>query len=401
MDLFRMYWTRTFRKPGAIFLWLAVPFVFMVIYQLTFGGERKLTVGLAVMDCDSSFVSNLVCGSFSQGPLADLIEVYRIEDTDELEHLFRREQASAGVVIPDGFQARVLASEPTTLTFYRNPRHSISPQVAEGVVSGLCTLGNGALNRFREPMRRIEAFVDGKRNASADDVAEIARLIFTLGQQGPNLEAMFATDVKIVGEDEKEPWDINMAAMFFPGLLAFALMSASLSIEYRFLFDRKNRITHRLAMAPIRPAGMVLQQRLYAMAFLYVMGAAIAFIGGLVWRIPANGLWQVHMIAIALIFFIVGVNGTIFGLSNSIKATSAISSVVLMAMMLLGGGFFPVEFMPKWVQAAAAHCPVGMANIGVTQCLTGRSPTISIPVLYGCSLAALAVSIVIGRKRII
>ncbi len=31
MHLFRMYWTRTLKKPGAIFLWLLLPFVFMTM----------------------------------------------------------------------------------------------------------------------------------------------------------------------------------------------------------------------------------------------------------------------------------------------------------------------------------------------------------------------------------
>lgn len=404
MHLFRMYWTRTLKKPGAIFLWLLIPFAFMTIYTLVFGGSGGFvpSTGLAIVDRDSSFASGLVAGAFGQGPVADLVKIHRARDLDELEQLFADETASAGLVIPQRFEENVLRGEPTTLTLYKNPRHSIGPQIAEGVVGGLASMGNGLLGLFQRPLRDVQSFVDSGVEPTADDAAAIARDFYSLGQNTPNLAALADIDVRIVEEeaDKDETSDFNMAAMFFPGLVAFGLLSLSLSLETRFLYDRTRKVNHRLVVTPIRPFNVVLQQRVYVVVFLYVIAVATAVVGGVIWRIPPVGLFKANLISVALVIFIAGINGSLFALSNSIKAVSAISSLVMMVLMILGGGFFPVEGFQA-IQGISKYVPTGIANVGLTQSLTGRELTISIPGLYVYCVAFFVLSIFLGRKRLV
>lgn len=396
-----MYWTRTLKKPGAIFLWLLLPFVFMTIYTLSFGGDDSFSVGLAVVDQDSSLVSNFFVGAFNQGPLEGLITPYPVETLEEVDKLFSREKASAALVIPQRFGDRLFRSESVTLTLYRNPRHTIAPEIAEGIVGGMATLGNGAVSLFQEPLAAIQQYFDGNRTPTADEIAGIARTFYALADNAPNLGAIANIDVKIVEDKNKEPWELNMAAMFFPGLVAFTLMSLSLAIEYRFLFDRKNKINHRIVMTPMRPANILFQQRLYSVAFLYVMAVGTALLGGIIWGIAPMGILTVNLVAVALILFITGINGIIFGMTNSLKAVSAISSVVLMVLMVLGGGFFPIEFYPGWARLVAEWIPTGMANAALTRTLTGRETGVSLPLLYAYCGAVFALSVVVGRRRIV
>jgi len=401
MHLFRMYWARILKKPGGIFLWLLLPFVFMTIYTLTFGGDSAFTVGLAVIDQDSSLVSKLVAGSLDQGPLEGLITLFPAESLDEADRLFSREKASAALVIPPGFGEKLLRYEPVTLILYRNPRHEIAPEIAEGIVGGLATLGNGAVSLFKEPLTTIQGFIDDDRAPTAAEVAAIAETLYNLGDNAPNLGAIANIDVKIVENKKKEIWEFNMAALFFPGLVAFALMSLSLAIEYRFMFDRKNKINHRIVMTPMRPSNILFQQRIYSVSFLYVMAVCTSLLGGIIWDIAPTGILKVNLIAVALILFITGINGTIFAMTNSIKAVSGISSVVLMVLMVLGGGFFPIEAYPAWGIAIAEKIPTGMANAALTRTLTGRDTGVSLPLLYAYCGAFFALSIIVGRKRIV
>ncbi len=401
MHLFRMYWTRILKKPGGIFLWLLLPFVFMTIYTLTFGGDSAFTVGLAVIDQDSSLVSKLVTGSLDQGPLEGLITLFPVESLEEADKLFSREKASAALVIPPEFGEKLLRYEPVTLILYRNPRHEIAPEIAEGIVGGLATLGNGAVSLFKEPLTAIQGFIDDDRAPTAAEVAAIAETLYNLGDNAPNLGAIANIDVKIVENKKKEIWEFNMAALFFPGLVAFALMSLSLAIEYRFLFDRKNKINHRIVMTPMRPFNILFQQRMYSVSFLYVMAVCTGLLGGIIWDIPPAGILKANLIAVALILFITGINGTIFAMTDSIKAVSGISSVVLMVLMVLGGGFFPIEAYPAWGVAIAEKIPTGMANAALTRTLTGRDTGVSLPLLYAYCGAFFALSIIVGRKRIV
>jgi len=403
LPLFSMYWRRSLRKPGSIILWMLIPFVFMAIYTLAFGGDGDITprVGLAVVDRDSSLVSGLVRGAFGQGELSNLIDLKEAADTADVAEMFAREEASAALVIPAGFADSVLALGDARLLLLTNPRQTISPQIAEGVVGALVSMGNGLVSIFAAPIGMIRGLSQSD-SMSADVVAATARAFFETGESAPGLAALDDISVSIVEEDKggDELDEFNMAALFFPGLVMFALFTVSLSLETRFLYDRTRKVTHRIVSAPVRPARIVAEQRLYAVSFLLAVAVVSALVGGIIWRIAPTGLATAGVIATALVFFIAGLNGTIFSLSNSVRATSAISSFLMMALVVVGGGFFPAEFWPEWMQRISRVVPTGIANLGLTRALTGRVIGVSLPALFVYSGLFFVAGIIAGRRRI-
>jgi len=398
-----MYWRRALRRPGSIVPWMLLPFVFMTIYSLAFGDNGGVAprVSVAIIDLDSTLVSGFVRGALGQGALADLIETREAADTAEVARLFAREEASAALLIPAGFADSVLAQGDARLVLYTNPRHSIGPQIARGVMDALVSMGNGLLGVFAEPIGMVRAMSQAD-DVTADQVGDAARAFYALGERTRGLDALSSISVTVVKEDagEETDDDFNMAALFFPGLVMFGLLSVSLSLETRFLYDRTRKVTHRIVTAPVRPVRVVLEQRLFAVSFLLAVTAVTGLAGGLIWRIAPLGLATAVVISVALVFFIAGLNGTIFSLSNSMRATSAISSFVMMALVIVGGGFFPAEFWPEWMQRISRVVPTGIANIALTRVLTGREIGVSLLGLYAYSGLFFAASLVAGRRRL-
>ena len=404
MQLFRMYWQRSLLRPGAILLWLSIPFVFMTIYTLVFGRDPQQTprTNLAVVDQDSSFVSRLVKGAFAQGPVGEMVAVVDAKNLDEVDRLFAAEDASAALVIPDGFGDRLLRGVPDSLVLYRNPRHYIGPEIAEGVVGSMVTLGNGMLGQFESPMEEVRRSLDRDADPSPDEIGSISKSFYTVSRDARGLAAIQNIDVTVVqDEGDEQGQDFNLAALFFPGLVMFGLMSVSLHLEHRFLVDRNHHVTRRIVTAPISPWQVAFQQRAYAASFVYIVGVLAAVVGGLAWRIPPHGLATANLITVALALFVAGINGVIFSLSNSVRAVGAISSLVMIFLAILGGGFFPAEFTPPAFQAVVKWIPTGMANLGLTHCLTGREAGISLPVLFAYCGAFFVAGIVAGRRRVV
>jgi ABC-2 type transport system permease protein len=400
MHLFRMYWQRTLRRPGSILVWLALPFVFMAIYTMVFGNDSSgpPRTTLAVVDQDSSLVSRLMKSALAQGPVGEMLTLVDARDTTDADNMFRKEKASAAIVIPDGFGDRMLASERQTLVLYTNPRHSIGPQIAEGIVGSLVIVGNGLQRQFGAPLRRINTL---DRTPTADEVADISRDVFGSTQRLGGLNAIRNIQVTVIEDEAGEESNFNLAAMFFPGLVMFGLLSVSLNLEHRFLRDRTHHVTRRFVMAPVSPWSVALQQRLYTASFAYVVGIVSAVLGGLIWRIPAHGLAAAHVIVIAVALFISGWNGIIFSLSNSERAVSAISSITMVFLSLLSGAFFPADLMPAGFQALVKLLPTGMANLGLTHALTGRPLGISVAGLFFVCSAFFAAGLFLGRRRIL
>lgn len=401
MHLFRMYWQRTLRKPGSVVVWLAVPFVFMAIYTMVFGGNDsgppKTT--MAIVDQDSSFVSKLVKSALNQGPVANMITLVDATDTTAVDELFRKEKASAALIIPDGFGERLLRMEPQKLVLYKNPRHFIGPQIAEGITQSLVIIGNGLISQFTVPMKRIAAMKD---KPTADQIGDISQQFFTAGTSLRGLSSIRNIDVTIIEKkDDTESNDFNLAAMFFPGLVMFGLLSVALNLEHRFLRDRSNHVTRRFVTAPISPWSIAIQQRLYTMSFAFVVGIVAGTLGGLIWRIPPHGLGTATLLVFALALFVSGWNGIVFSLSSSTRAVSAISSISMVFLSLLGGGFFPVDFTPAGFQAITKFIPTGMINLSLTHCLTGRPLGVSLLVIFATCSAFFVAGAFMGRRRIL
>jgi hypothetical protein len=401
MHLFRMYWQRTLRRPGSVFLWLAVPFVFMTIYTMVFGnnnsGPPKTT--MAIVDQDSSLASQLVKGALRQGPVASMIDLVDARDTTAVDEMFRKEKASAALLIPDGFGDRLLRMESQKLILYKNPRHYIGPQIAEGIVNSLFIIGNGLINQFSAPMQRISTMKD---KPTVDQIGEISQQFFLAGKNLRGLSSIRNIDVTIIEkEKDTQASGFNLAAMFFPGLIMFGLLSVSLNLEHRFQRDRTNNVTRRFVTAPVSPWSVAIQQRLYTASFAFVVGIVAGTLGGLIWHIPAHGLPTAVLIIMALALFVSGYNGIVFSLSSSVRAVSAISSISMVFLAILGGGFFPTEFTPPAFQAITKFIPTGMVNLGLTHCLTGRPLGISLPVLFAYCGAFFIVGMFMSRRRIL
>jgi ABC-2 type transport system permease protein len=249
-------------------------------------------------------------------------------------------------------------------------------------------------------MRTFGGYLDREAAPEADEVGEVAREFYATGRGATGLGALAGIDVAIVAEAGEEE-DFNMAALFFPGLVMFGLLTVSLRLEHAFLLDRKNHVTRRFVTAPVSPWRVALEQRLYTASFAFVLGIAAGLLGGLVWRIPPQGLLTAGLVAAALALFIAGINGVIFSLTDSPRAVGAISSLVMIFLTILGGGFFPAEFMPGGFQTFAGWIPTGAANLALTRALTGREVPISIP-LYALTCAGFfAAGVFAGRRRLI
>ena len=401
MHFFRMYWRRTLRKPGAIVLWLAVPFFFMAIYQVVFGGDSgPPRTSIALVDQDSSLASGLVKNSFTQGPVGDLVAVSPARDLTAVDRLFADGDASAALVIPAGFGDRLLRSDPDTLVLYRNPRHAIGPEVAEGVTGALVTVGNGLLAEFAGPLATLRGFFDRDHPPTSEEVQGVAGQFYAARGGFGGFNALSNIDVAVI-DDEGEQEDFNMAALFFPGLVMFGLLTVSLRLEHAFLIDRRNRVTHRFVTAPVSPWRIAFEQRLYTASFAFAVGVVAGTLGGIIWRIPPHGLATAVLVVAALALFIAGINGMIFSLTDSPRAVGAISSLVMIFLTILGGGFFPAEFMPGAFQSIAGWIPTGTANLALTRALTGREVPVSLAAYAVVCAGFFTAGIVAGRRRLV
>ena len=127
------------RDPWGLVMWAGVPLLLGVLVTAVVGGigsRTKPTAHLLVADEDQSFISNALLGSFGSGPLQ---EMGRLDQVDRVAGRAKMDagEATALLVIPEGFGQAVLREEPSRLELLTNPSQRILPQMVEQMLDVL------------------------------------------------------------------------------------------------------------------------------------------------------------------------------------------------------------------------------------------------------------------------
>jgi ABC-type multidrug transport system permease subunit len=403
---------RIARSPGLILILLAIPVTLAGIEYAAFGptvASGKLPpIKVLVLDEDKTLASALVPQMFTGGgPMKDMFETSPVADRAAARDLFQKNDASALVVVPKGFQEALLAGNRAELQFAPNPLQTYSPGVASAVLEMTTMIGNGLLGQAAGPLRRINAVRAAGQPLTADDVAAISRGFFEAGQRLNGLNAV--TNLKVTTirpTGEKQGPDASPKAFFafiFPGLVIFGVMFISQSLALRLMRDRVRGVERRLAMTPISPAARIAGSFLFMASGLIAILALLLAVGAVVFRIEPRNPPALLALAAGFAVFASALHLTIIAIARNERSASFIGSGLVMLLSLLGGTFFPAESMPPFLRAVAFVTPNGAAQQGFVDILAhGRTlleTSARIFTTWGWALAMMTVAVAATYRK--
>lgn len=106
---------------GAMLLLLFAMLIYATIYSIAYGAEVVEQVPIAVVDEDNTSASRAFVGGLRAG--ADTEVAYKIESMIESRQLFYNRDVYGIVVIPDGFEQRLLSSQGATVSLILDGSH--------------------------------------------------------------------------------------------------------------------------------------------------------------------------------------------------------------------------------------------------------------------------------------
>jgi ABC-type multidrug transport system permease subunit len=398
---FRKDWRRRWRNPLEILVWVGIPLVVGLLIALAFGGRRgpNPKAHVLVADRDDSFLSHLLVGALSQEAAGGFI---RAESADEAAGRARMEngEATAMLVIPEGFSRAVLLEEPAALTLVTNPSQTILPGMVE---ESLSILADGTFYLHRLIGEDLRPLANGPPpGADLFDDETIAGLGARMNRLAADLKGFLSPPLLRLDAsvDRKEAGEVPLALLFLPSILFMALLFMAQGMSDDLWEERNRRTLRRVVCSPQSLTAFLAGKAATAAALCFVvssaaLGAGYAYLRLDPGTLPAAVLWATlsgTMLAAGMTAL------QLFAPSQ--RAGNIVSLALVFPLMMAGGSFFPFEAMPKWMAAIGTRTPNGWALRHLNELLTGRAVAADLLGPAVLVSAAVAILLWISSKRL-
>jgi len=358
----------------------------LLVFRFALGTSAEVRTPrarLLVVDAYSSLVSRFVTGALSQGGLSKIVDA-QAADSASAMRLLRREKASGAVFIPRGFGADFLAARPTRLTLYKNPSERILPSILEEILATMADGGGAVQALLAEPMGRISRMQSGGSAPPESAVAGVSVSVQrAIARSGRYLLPPVIELKTEVPTGKKGP---SFMELFFPGLVFMAVVFLSQSIALDTGEERRRGTLRRSLAMGVSPWHLFLGKVLAGLALILPAMGLVFLLGHWFIGTPVTRLLAGWALVSTTAFAALAILFALALLPKSPRAAQVLSSMVVLPLLMLGGGFFPTEVMPAALRAVAVRLPSGWAVERLKDVLLARDGAsgVLLPAIGAC-----------------
>ncbi|MFJ8659612.1 ABC transporter permease [Streptomyces sp. NPDC093795] len=168
---------------------------------------------------------------------------------------------------------------------------------------------------------------------------------------------------------------VGYQTYLFPGMLMMTVQAPAILVGIRLITDRQSGYLRELLMAPVSRSALLLGNCAGGTLTATVQGAVMLGLVGTV------GLPYDPLLLLLLLGSMIMASFTITALSLAIAVTlrrpetfHTFLGLIMMPLLFLSGGFFPLQSLPGWAQALAGANPLAYAVDLLRRCISLRVP---------------------------
>lgn len=320
-----------YRDRASLFWTFAFPVIFVILFGSLFSG-RPQTTNIGWVDEDQTAASQQLRAAFARVPILALTDA---ATRDEAFNQMRDGPLDAVLVVPPGLSEVMVPggpppTQPFQLILYTDPSNQTSSTTIQQIVAQVV----GSIN------------------------VAVAGVPPALGVTNETLQTQ----------------SISQAAYLVPSILAMALMQLGIFAAIPLVSLREKGILKRLNATPLSRATFVSSNVLMRLGIAILQTLIILGIGALLFGVVIVGSPFVAAFLVilgALTFLALGY--LIASYARTEESANALTSVVQFPLLFLSGIFFPISFMPEWLQPVAALMPLTYLADGLRQVMVGGS----------------------------
>lgn len=419
----------------AVGLTFFVPIVLIYIFGQVFGVTRKDTgpvgIPLAIVDASGSPEVARLVEALKRERAFRVVQTRRDESTGtdrawteaEVREAFRRDQFRFALVFPaDATSDERLGLR---LKFLNNPRNEIETQTVTGLLQK--TIYTAAPQLLLQSLRKQAVeFIGGEPTERFyDEMAGSISRAFGLDEakvraamargEIPGLPAAGGSDaagasdagmgaflervIKIESEQLGGAQVKNVGATRVVGGWAMMFLLFSVSGMASSLFDEKKAgLFLRLLASPARRSHLLWSKYLFGIALGLVQLVALFFAGRFMFGIDVtSNFGNLVVICLAASLACTAFGMLLASVSRTPAAAQGLATLLILTMSSIGGAWFPVSFMPEFIQQVSKLTVVYWAMEGFAQVLWNGCTFVellpTLGVLVGMATALIGVSL--------
>ncbi|MBI1804872.1 MAG: ABC transporter permease [Ignavibacteriae bacterium] len=325
-------------------------------------------------------------------------------DTASIKDYVKKGRAAAALVIP--VDAYTDTSFGMKLKFYYDPKNEMEMQIIQGVLTqtvmsqipdvfmkgiqqrAVKFLGFDSGAAFNRAIARtVSKYFNVDTNrilSSLNDTTLAFGIASDSGTRSFFKNILDFQSEQLVGKDIANPWATRSVGGWAMMFLMFTLTASAAS-----LFEEKQSgVILRILASPISREHILWSKFLYNVSLGFIQLSALFIFGAIMFKIDIiSNLGNLILIVLAA-----AMACTAFGmLLSAVSATQAqargLGTFLILAMSSIGGAWFPVSFMPGYIQAVSKATIVYWSMDGFLQVLWRGAPLVDILPNLGILLA--------------
>ncbi|WP_190413134.1 ABC transporter permease [Streptomyces venezuelae] len=229
--------------------------------------------------------------------------------------------------------------------------------------------GRGRAARLRRELRAIHALVHrdllrlaGQRTHTALMLLHPVLYLLVLGG---GLAALIP----------RSSLGVGYQTYLFPGMLMMTVQTPAIMVGIRLITDRQSGYVRELLMAPVGRATLLLGHCAGGTLTATAQGAVLLGLVGTV-GLPYDPLLLVLLLGgmVLASFTITALALTLAVSLRRAETFHTLLGVIMMPLLFLSGGFFPLGALPGWAHAVAGANPLALAVDLLRRCIAHRVP---------------------------
>ena len=385
----------TFRDKGNLIWLIIMPIVWTTLIgtmSTTGGGDEKIPVGF--LNNDRGIYGEAfeeILGKEESIKIVAMAE----DDENKMRNLVKDSKLSVGLIIPDGFSEKLKVGEQVVIEILKSERGSsyfleeLIEKVAERI-SIAALAANFTVEKISESGLVIESEMEKER--IWEEAFVKADAFF---EPVPSIGIEYVI-LSVEKRDENIPMGVEASS---PGFAVMFVMMGVCFAGVAMVQERHNKTLARLLTTPTEKFFLISGKMLGFFLIGFIQFMILILFGQLVLKVNWGNLpLGVLLLVVSYVLSVTGLGTLLSVVVRTSAQAGAFAVLISMVTSMLGGAWWPIEIVPKFMQNIARFTPQYWAINGFNKIITrGFGITEILPNFY-VLLAISAISLLLAIR---